>query len=95
MWAERFVKRVGDNPAIATSEGAMLAWFSGAIMSGYDHAKREIPAEAPDSKFYTSSECFVAGRLSTMEPFSRQHPAFCLPYARAALEALGEWEPDL
>jgi hypothetical protein len=38
-WAERFVARVRENPAIATDEGAMLAWFAGAIMTGHDHAK--------------------------------------------------------
>lgn len=38
VWAKRFVERVGENPSIATDEGAMLAWFAGAIMSGFDHA---------------------------------------------------------
>jgi hypothetical protein len=40
IWAERFVRRVTDDPTIATDEGAMLAWFAGAIMTGYDHARR-------------------------------------------------------
>jgi hypothetical protein len=40
-WAERFVARVKERPQIATDEGTMLAWFSGAIMTGYDSAKRE------------------------------------------------------
>ena len=47
-----------------------------------------------DSRLYTSAECAVAGRLSTMPPFDTQHPTVCLPYARAALEALSDWEPD-
>jgi len=34
VWAERFVKRVTAKPTIATDTGAMLAWFSGAIMAG-------------------------------------------------------------
>lgn len=38
-WAERFVHHVKANPAIATDEESMLAWFAGAIMTGYDHAK--------------------------------------------------------
>jgi hypothetical protein len=38
VWAERFVQRVSENPAIATDEGAMLAWFATAIMAGYDRA---------------------------------------------------------
>jgi hypothetical protein len=38
VWAQRFVQRVADNPAIATDEGTMLAWFSSAILAGYDAA---------------------------------------------------------
>jgi hypothetical protein len=47
----------------------------------------------PDPKLYTESELFVAGALSTMPPFDTDHPAYCLPYARCALDALGRWEP--
>jgi len=43
VWAERFVKRVTENPTIATDVGAMLAWFSGAIMAGHDHALATHP----------------------------------------------------
>lgn len=44
-WAERFVQRVTANPSIATDEGTMLAWFAGAIMAGYDHARSHPAAE--------------------------------------------------
>lgn len=37
-WAEAFVAKVREKPEIATDEGAMLAWFSGALMRGYDEA---------------------------------------------------------
>jgi hypothetical protein len=40
VWAERFVLRVQEHPTIPTDVGAMLAWFAGAIMAGYDYAKR-------------------------------------------------------
>lgn len=40
LWAKRFVQRYGENPAIASDEATMLAWFSGAIMAGYDNAQR-------------------------------------------------------
>lgn len=40
LWAERFVLRVTKNPAIATDEGTMLAWFSSAILAGYDAAAK-------------------------------------------------------
>jgi hypothetical protein len=33
-WAERFVDHVRQKPEIATDEGAMLAWFAGAIGTG-------------------------------------------------------------
>lgn len=40
-WAKAFVKKVGENTAIATDEGAMIAWFAGALMRGFDeHASR-------------------------------------------------------
>lgn len=34
VWADRFVKRAHENPALATNSGAMLAWFAGAIETG-------------------------------------------------------------
>jgi len=40
------------------------------------------------------TECFVAGRLSTMPPFADQFSPRALPFARQMLEALGEWEPS-
>jgi len=44
VWAERFVQRVTENPAIATDEGTMLAWFAGAIMTGWDEHARRYPS---------------------------------------------------
>lgn len=49
---------------------------------------------APDSRLYVESELFVAGALSTMPPFHQHHPAYALPFARQALEALSQWEPS-
>lgn len=48
----------------------------------------------PDPNLYVESELFVAGALSTMPPFDVHHPAWALPFARQALYALGEWEPN-
>jgi hypothetical protein len=42
VWAERFVLRVSENPAIPTDVGTMLAWFAGAIMTGYDEHARKV-----------------------------------------------------
>ena len=50
-------------------------------------------AEAPEPHSYVESELVVAGALSTMPPFSSLHPAWALPFARRALDALSEWEP--
>lgn len=47
----------------------------------------------PDPNVYMESEVFVAGSLSTMAPFDVFHPAWALPFARDALEALNRWEP--
>jgi hypothetical protein len=38
-WAKAFVTVVQGKPEVATDEGTMLAWFSGAIMRGYDTAR--------------------------------------------------------
>lgn len=53
-----------------------------------------FPEEVPDTKLYTEAELFVAGAISTMPPFDSHHPAYCLPIARGALEALGMLEPS-
>ena len=50
--------------------------------------------EMPEPSFYAGAELAIAGALSTMPPFDRYHPAYALPYARRALEALDRWEPD-
>jgi hypothetical protein len=51
-------------------------------------------AALPDPDEFLPSEQFMAGAISTMPPFNKFHPAWCLPIAKRALEALGEWEPD-
>jgi hypothetical protein len=56
-----------------------------------DAVARQIAAR-PEN--YSSAENYVAGRLSTMPPFDTQHPSVCLPYARAAIDALNDWEPE-
>jgi hypothetical protein len=48
----------------------------------------------PNPAEYTALELFVAGALSTMAPFSGYHPAWCLPFAQTAVEAMCGWEPD-
>ncbi len=50
--------------------------------------------EPPDTSVYMESELFIAGALSTLPLFENHHPAYALPYARTAMEALSEWEPS-
>lgn len=52
----------------------------------------DSPMPNPDS--YMESELFVAGAISTMGPFAEWHPAWSLPIARQALDALSQWEPS-
>ena len=39
-------------------------------------------------------EQFVAGALSTLPPFDVYHPAWALPFARQAIDAMDRYEPD-
>lgn len=40
-WAEEFVKSINENPAILNDIETLSMWFSVAITSGYDYAKKE------------------------------------------------------
>jgi hypothetical protein len=44
LWALAFVKHVRLKPSIATDEGAMIAWFSQAILAGVDERDRHYRA---------------------------------------------------
>ena len=46
VWAKEFVNTVKENPSIPIDVDFMLAWFSCAIMTGYDKAKREIKSKS-------------------------------------------------
>jgi hypothetical protein len=64
---------------------------------GHDHVTPTpewAEGDMPDPKLYLESECFVAGAISTLPPFDKFHPAWALPAARQALDALSEWEPS-
>lgn len=38
VWAKKWLEITKDKPEIAADEGAMIGWFSNAIMAGYDAA---------------------------------------------------------
>lgn len=40
-WADSFIKTFRNNPNRAMDEGILLAWFSAAIMAGYDRGARD------------------------------------------------------
>lgn len=37
VWAKEWLKKIKEDPSIATDEGAMIGWFANAIMAGYDN----------------------------------------------------------
>ncbi len=39
-------------------------------------------------------EAYLAGVLSTFDPYRDDHPERCIPMARAVLDALADWTPD-
>lgn len=46
IWADIFTHNVKNNARIASDPETMVAWFSGAIMAGYDHAiQQNDPAD--------------------------------------------------
>lgn len=40
IWVSEWMKTIKNKPSIPNDEGAMLAWFAGAIMAGHDYARR-------------------------------------------------------
>ena len=76
------------------------AYYDAPPIKGHDDPPPGPPpwvdddAVEPDLKHYTEMELFVAGALSTMKPFSGYHPAWALPFARQAIDAIGDWEPS-
>lgn len=41
-WADRFAEAVQLDPSLPADPEAMLEWFAGAIMAGYEHAYLEV-----------------------------------------------------
>lgn len=38
VWADEWLKTIAAHPGVATDRGAMISWFSNAIMAGWDTA---------------------------------------------------------
>lgn len=98
----RWVIDVEDRASINAPEVArQVAAAMGELLDDGDSSPRPVPgpwdnpdATPPDPKNFLASEQFVAGALSTLPPFASHHPAWCLPFARRALQALSEWDPS-
>ena len=39
VWVDDFIEHVKVNPSIPLDKGTMLAWFSSALMKGYDEGR--------------------------------------------------------
>ncbi len=40
VWTDEWMKTIEKHPEIPTDCGAMFAWFSNAIMAGYDQGRK-------------------------------------------------------
>lgn len=90
VWAEEFMRNFGDK-LDQIDRGLMVGWFANAMAA---QERKGLSWEDPgsvDSNDYTPFENFVAGALSTMPPFSNQHPSRALPYAREAFNAASRY----
>ena len=82
---------------IPTPRADVAAWNvdeDGNLLIAVRWIVQQAGAGMPDPKEYTDAELFVAGGISTLPEFAGRNPVWCLPIARRALEALGEWDPD-
>lgn len=81
---------------MGSETGESVAARDGEQVVGWDAPSADpewADGGVPDARLYVESELFVAGAISTQPPFSSHHPAWALPTARVALDALSKWEP--
>jgi len=86
VWARQFMLITAANPAVASDEETMLGWFANAIMSGYDHAKREdvpVSAELDHSAALVRRECAeeIRNEADKVESRTDADPARLRTYA--------------
>ncbi len=85
-WVKRWLELMEVNPDIAHDEGAMRAWFAGAIMAGYDDGQRvERMRDIGDR---LREVIFQAAGAAT-RPLLEDHPHYVFPSERV-LEAVEE-----
>lgn len=62
VWVEEFLEAIHHNPAIAQDEGALLAWFAGAIETGRDAERPRFGRRVEDGgRMGTIVRCETCG----------------------------------
>lgn len=77
-WARDFVK-TDALFHVAQDEGAMLAWFSGALMTGYDAGQK---AERERNFMEKLHEVIYQAAGAATAPFMEDHPKYIFPAER-------------
>lgn len=86
VWVEHWKAAISDRPGIPRDEGAMIAWFANAIMSGYDEGRRAEQKRDIGEKI--REMMFQAAGAAT-RPLLEDHPDYVFPSERVA-EAVEE-----
>lgn len=101
FWGERPYELADGEVFIACGDGSPHGFAISRCAAGDTHVvgrpgpdEAWPPSETPTTDRYLPMEHFVAGAISTVAPFDQHHPAYALPHARQAIEAIGEFDPD-
>jgi hypothetical protein len=81
IWVKEWEKTLLDNPHIPLDEGAMLAWFSNALMTGYDKGRQF--EQKRDLVERIREVIFQAAGAAT-RPLLEDHPDYIFPSERVA-----------
>lgn len=81
IWTKHWLATIAEHPTIPTDEGAMLAWFANAIMSGYDagrhfEQKRDIVEKLREIIFQAAG--------AATRPLLEDHPTYIFPSERVS-----------
>jgi len=84
VWVKAWEETLLENPHIPLDEGAMLAWFSNALMTGYDKGrqyeqKRDIVEKLREIIFQAAG--------AATRPLLEDHPDYVFPSERV-IEAI-------
>jgi hypothetical protein len=79
LWVKNWIETISENPSIPTDKGTMLAWFSVAIMAGYDQGRRDEKKRDIVEKL--REMIFQAGGAAT-QPLMEDHPDYVFPSER-------------